>query len=134
LIVVDTNILACMTFPTKHSDVVARLHEKNPVWEAPMLWKSEFMNVLALYYRNGLIDYNESLNALDFAERLIGTREHRVEAKAILDTTIHCASSSYECEFIVLAKQLGTDLITYDKKLLEQFPDFALTPEDYLQR
>ena len=133
MIVVDTNIIAAMTFPTKYSAVVTRLHEKNSVWEAPAVWKSEFLNVLAFYYRKGLIDYNEGLHALDFAERLIGAREHRVAAKAVLETAAHGTCSSYDCEFVVLARQLGTALITYDKKLLEQFPDFALTPQDYLQ-
>ena len=133
LIVVDTNIIAAMIFPTQDSEVVTRLHRMNSVWEAPAVWKTEFLSVLALYHRKGLIDYNEGLSALDFAERLIGAREHRVAAKAVLELAIHGTCSSYDCEFVVLARQLGTALITYDRKLLEQFPDFALTPQDYLQ-
>lgn len=122
-----------MTFPTQHSAGVSALHEKNSVWEAPLRWKTEFVNVLSLFYRKGFIDYREGLDALDFAERLIGSREHQVATKAVLDTTLHSTCSAYDAELIVLARQLNTALITYNETLLEQFPDFALTPEDYLQ-
>jgi predicted nucleic acid-binding protein len=134
VIVVDTNIIAYMTFSTPYSPVVTALYQKDPVWEAPVLWKSEFLNVLALHYRRGLINNHEGLNALDFAERLIGSREHRVSAKAVIDAVINSTCSSYDCEFIVLAKRLETKLVTYDKKIIQGFPDIALTAEAFLQQ
>lgn len=133
MIVVDTNIITSMTFETRYSGVVNELHRKNSVWEAPAVWKGEFLNVLALYFRRGLIDQQESLNALDFAERLIGSREHKVPARDIVDALMVSSCSSYACEFIVLAEKLGTKLITYDKKLMEEFPSTALSPEAYLE-
>jgi predicted nucleic acid-binding protein len=123
-----------MTFPSAHSSSAASLHEKDPIWEAPLLWKSEFLNVLSLYYRKRLINYQESLTALDFAERLIGSREHQVAARAIIDTFVSSSCSSYDCQFVVLARQLGTKLITYDKKLIGEFPGIALTPDSYLEQ
>jgi predicted nucleic acid-binding protein len=132
MIVVDTNIIAYMTFATGYSSMVSLLHKKNSVWEAPSLWKSEFLNVLSLYYRKRLIDYQETLNALNFAERLIGPREHKVPSKAIVDVVINSTCSSYDCEFIVLAERLGTNLITYDKKIIHEFPAIAINPEAYL--
>lgn len=132
MIVVDTSIIAYMTFATEHSPMVSSLHQKNSVWEAPLLWKSEFLNVLALYYRKGLIDHQESLKALDFAERLIGSREHKVPSTAIVDLVVNSTCSSYDCEFIILAEKLGTKLITYDKKIIHQFPAIAVNPEAYL--
>lgn len=133
MIVVATSIIASMTFPTRHSQSVQALHERNPVWEAPLLWKTEFLNVLSLYYKKQLIGYEDAFNALDFAERLIGPRGHIVPAKAVAETAIRSGCSSYDCEFIALAAQLGTKLITYDKKLVREFPEFALTPEAYLK-
>lgn len=132
MIVVDTNILSYMTFATEYSARVNSLHEHDPVWEAPVLWRSEFLNVLALYNRKNLIDYQDMLSALDFAERLIGTREHKVSSPDVIDVIVNSSCSSYDCEFIILAKSLGTYLITYDKKLLLEFPSIALKPEDYL--
>jgi predicted nucleic acid-binding protein len=132
MIVVDTNIIAYMTFATEHSTTVSSLHEKNSVWEAPLLWKSEFLNILSLYYRKRLIDYQESLDALGFAERLIGPREHKVDAQAVIECLINSTCSSYDCEFVALAENLGTKLITYDKKIIKDFPAVALEPEAYL--
>ena len=132
MIVVDTNIIAYMTFETRHSAMVTLLHQKDPVWEVPSLWKSEFLSILALYSRKGLIDYQESLSALDFAERLISSREHKVSPRDVLDAVADSSCSSYDCEFLALAGKLGTKLITYDKKMQEEFPKTALSPEAYL--
>lgn len=134
MIVVDTSIIACMTFATPCSPVVESLHEKDPVWEVPFFWKSEFLNVLAMYYRKGLMSYEESLEALDFAERLVGSREHKMPAKAVVDAVMNSACSSYDCEFIVLAEKLGTKLVTYQKRLIHDFPDIAVTPEVFLEQ
>jgi predicted nucleic acid-binding protein len=134
LIVVDTAILAHMTFPTRHSAAVSALHEKNSVWEAPALWKIEFLNVLALYVKKGVLDHSESLNALDYAERLIGSREHAVDPRQVINAMADSSCSSYDCTFVVLAQHLDTNLITYDKKLLREFPRIAITPERYLEQ
>jgi predicted nucleic acid-binding protein len=134
MIVVDTNIIAYMTFATDYSPTVNSLHQHDPEWETPTLWRSEFLNILALYYRKKLIDYEESLKALDFAERLIGLREHRLSSQDILDLVTHSTCSSYDCEFVGLAKKLETKLITYDKKILREFSSLAVTPEDYLDQ
>jgi predicted nucleic acid-binding protein len=133
MIVVDTGIIACMTFATPCSAVVGTLHEKDPVWEVPLFWKNEFLNVLAMYQRKGLLNYEESLEALDFAERLVGFREHTMPVKAVIDAVINSNCSSYDCEFIVLAEKLGTKLITYQKRLIDDFPAIAVTPEVFLE-
>ena len=133
MIVVDTEVIASMTFPTRNSAAVQLLHERNPVWGAPLIWKSGFLNVVSLYYRKQMIDYEDAMNALTFAERLIGTREHLVPAKAIIDAAFRSMRPTYGCEFVVLAEQLGTRLVTYDKKLIEEFPELAITPDAYLK-
>ena len=106
--------------------------EADPLWESPLLWRSEFLSVLSLYHRKKLINYDEAILALDYAQRLIGTREHKVSLEAVVDLAFHSSCSSYDCEFIALAKTLGTKLITYDKQMLQQFPAIAIKPEDYL--
>ena len=123
-----------MTFPTRFSAAVSALHEHDSVWEAPVLWKSEFLSVLSLYFRKGVIDENQGLHALDFAERLIGRREHSVNPRKVIETMVSASCSSYDCEFVVLARQLGTKLITYDRKLLKEFPQLAVIPEHYVKK
>jgi len=134
VIVVDANIIAQMTFPGQFSTEVNALHEKNPEWVAPAVWKVDFLNILALYFRKGVIDQGQASTALDVAERLIGSREHTVDAKEILQCIVASPCSAYDGEFVVLAQKLGTKVITYNRKLIQQFPDLALTPEEYLKK
>ena len=94
--VVDSSIIASMTFETSQSSAVTALYERNPLWEAPYAWKGGFLNVLSIHYRRGLINYQESLDALRFAERLIGPREHSVPATAVLiDSSVGPQSLNY---------------------------------------
>lgn len=132
MIVVDTNVITYMTFGSNHSAAVSELYAYDPAWEVPLLWKSEFLNVLALYHSKKIISRDEALKALNFAERLIGSREHRVSAYDILRLTFQSTCSSYDCEFVALSENLSAKLMTYDTKILSQFSTLALTPEDYL--
>ena len=129
---VDTGIITSMTFATAQSGTVTKLYERNPLWEAPFIWRSGFLGALALHYRRGLVNYDESLEALRFAERLIGKREHQVPARAIVDAVVRSGCLAHECEFVVLAERLGTPLVTYAERILKDFPHVAITPEQYL--
>jgi predicted nucleic acid-binding protein len=132
MIVVDTGVISSMIFPTRYSATVAALHEKNSLWEVPVLWKSEFLNILSLYYRRGVIGHDDCVTALDFAERLIGSREHKVSSRAVLELLTTTTCSPQHCEFVVLAEKLGTRLVTYNQKIAEEFPAVAVNPEAYL--
>ena len=123
MIVVDTNVIAYMIFPGGYTQSVESLHEFDPHWEVPVLWRSEFLNVVSLHFRKNLINYLEALDALETGIKLIGTGEHEVSTFA-----------AYDCEFIALADRLGVNLITYDKQILKEFPTLAFKPEDYLQK
>ena len=47
MIVVDTNTLAYLYLPSTQTDDVVALLRNDPAWAAPLLWRSEFRNVLA---------------------------------------------------------------------------------------
>jgi predicted nucleic acid-binding protein len=49
MIVVDTNIISYFYLPTEKTTEVERLLIQNPEWAVPILWRSEFRNVLGLY-------------------------------------------------------------------------------------
>jgi predicted nucleic acid-binding protein len=132
MIIVDTNILAYLIFSTPNSAAVTSLYNQNQEWGAPMLWRSEFLNVLALYYRKSLITEEESTAAIQYGQRLIGSNEHHVSPFAVMELVRHSNCSSYDCEFVALAKNLDTKLITYDKQILKEFPLIAFKPEDFL--
>jgi predicted nucleic acid-binding protein len=53
VIVVDTNVLVYLVLPGEHTEHAERVLHRDPVWTAPLLWRSEFRNVLAVYMRQG---------------------------------------------------------------------------------
>jgi predicted nucleic acid-binding protein len=132
MIVVDTNIIAYATFPSDHTEAVLQLHEFDFEWQVPILWRSEYLNVVSLYLRKRIIAMDRALEAIETASNFVGDNEHILSPFLVLNTLASSTCSSYDCEFVTLAAQLNTKLITYDKKILTEFPCIAMNPHDYL--
>jgi len=132
VIVVDTNIIAYLYLPTEFTERVERLLRRDPVWTAPILWRSEFRNVLARYLRSGLIDFSRALRLQTEAESLLRDNEYEVSSIDVLQLAAESARSAYDCEFVALAQALRTKLVTTDKALIAAFPSTALSPDAFL--
>jgi predicted nucleic acid-binding protein len=133
MIVADTNTIAYLYLPTAQTDDVVSLLHKDPHWVAPLLWRSEFRNVLALYVRKGIIDLSTAIAMQSQAEQQLAENEYSVNSTDVLTLTSESGCSAYDCEFISLAKSLNLKLITSDKKLIQMFPEIAMTVGDYLR-
>jgi len=132
MIVVDTNIIANFWLPSEHTDLCDRLFERDPYWIAPLLWKSEFRNVVLLYMRKKLLGLPEALQITEKAENQFNDREFHVNSIQVFELAIRSGCSSYDSEFISLAEDLDVQLITMDEQLLRAFPDRAAKPQDML--
>ena len=62
MIVVDSNVLAYLYLPGEYSTAAEALLEQDSDWAAPILWRSEFRNILAGYLRRKAIS-NEKRRA-----------------------------------------------------------------------
>jgi len=133
MIVADTNTIAYLYLPTAQTDDVVSLLHKDPHWVAPLLWRSEFRNVLALYVRKGIIDFSTAIAMQSQAEQQLSEDEYSVNSSDVLALASESGCSAYDCEFISLAKSLNLKLITSDKKLIQLFPKIATTAGDYLR-
>jgi predicted nucleic acid-binding protein len=127
MIVVDTNILAYLYLPTELSAQAEQLLMKEPGWAAPVLWRSELRNVLALYLRKELLSLEQAFAIQTEAEALLAEAEYEVPSLDVLRLVERSACSAYDCEFVALAKRLGVKLVTADKKILKEFPTIAVT-------
>lgn len=125
MIVVDTNTIAYLYLPSDYSDDVETLLRKDADWIAPLLWRSELRNILALYVRNGMITFGDAAEVQQQAEALLSGNEYEVNSLEVLQIANESGCSAYDAEFISLAKNTGTRLITADKKILRAFPDIA---------
>jgi predicted nucleic acid-binding protein len=132
VIVTDTNIIAYLLLPTPWSTSVDAVYAADSNWVAPLLWKSEFRNVLALYMRKQLISLEQAIRIQDEAESLMAQNDFDVPSARVLALVNQSNCSSYDCEFVALAHQLNTKLITQDKPLLTSFPATAISIDDFL--
>jgi predicted nucleic acid-binding protein len=125
MIVVDTNVLAYFYLPTDYTAAAERLHERDPDWNAPILWRSELRNILAGYLRRGSLSFAQACAMQREAEALLNGAEHEPDSKRVLELVRASECSAYDCEFIAVAEDLGTTLATMDGKLLRAFPKIA---------
>jgi len=127
MIVVDTNVLAYLYLPGEYTAAAETLLEQDPEWAAPILWRSEFRNILAGYLRRKSLTFDQACNLQREAENLLEGSEFEVESMAVLQLVRDSDCSGYDCEFVALANQLDTRLVTMDSKLLRAFPKRALS-------
>ena len=131
MIVVDTNIIAYFYIQSNFSELVESAIRKDPHWSAPLLWRSEFRNVLATCIRKKMLALSDASEIMAEAERLMRGNEYSVKSGTVLHLVGQSDCSAYDCEFIALARDLHAPLITMDKKILENFPDTALSLRDF---
>ena len=127
MIVVDTNVLAYLYLPGDHVADAEALLERDPAWAAPALWRSEFRNILAGFLRRKTLTFDQAYSLQVEAEGLLAGAEFEVDSRAVLQLVRDSDCSAYDCEFVALATQLNTKLVTADKKLLRAFPTRAIT-------
>lgn len=122
MIVVDTNVLAYLYLPGERTADAEALLERDPEWAAPVLWRSEFRNILAGYTRRKTLTFDQACSLQSEAESLLFGAEFEVDSRAVLELVRDSDCTAYDCEFIALAIKLNTRLVTADKKLLRSFP------------
>ncbi|MDO8778370.1 MAG: type II toxin-antitoxin system VapC family toxin [Burkholderiaceae bacterium] len=123
MIVVDTNVLAYLYLPGERTADAEALLEQEPEWAAPVLWRSEFRNILAGYTRRKTLTFEQACGLQNEAEDLLSGSEFEVDSRAVLELVRDSDCSAYDCEFIALAIKLDTKLVTADKKVLRAFPN-----------
>ena len=132
MIVVDTNIIAYLYITGEKSLQAEQLLSFDAHWNAPILWRSEFRNVLGLYLRQGILSLHDILIIIQQAEKLLEDNEYKISSAHIMQLVHSSHCSAYDCEFVALAQSLDIPLITSDKKILREFPTVAKSLDVYL--
>lgn len=126
MIVVDSNVLAYLYLPGECTTAAEALLETDSDWAAPVLWRSEFRNILAGYLRRGTLTFEQAHALQSEAEDLLRGAEYEVDSRSVLELVRDSECSAYDCECVALAMQLGTKLVTMDGKVLRSFPGIAV--------
>ncbi len=132
MIVVDTNLIAYLFLTSERSTQAELAFQKDAQWAAPLLWRSEFCNVLVAYIRKKYLSEEDAFRIMEEAIRLMRGQEYEGSSHQVLNLAVSSTCSAYDCEFVVLAKDLGVLLLTVDKQILDQHPDVAIALDDYI--
>ncbi|HWK90470.1 MAG TPA: type II toxin-antitoxin system VapC family toxin [Longimicrobium sp.] len=131
MIVADTNLIAYALIAGPFSRDAEAVREKDSNWVAPALWRSEFLNVVALYLRRGEMTLPTALTAWANARALLENGEVAVDGDEVLALAARSGCASYDCEFVYVAQTLGVPLVTGDNKVLSAFPSIAVSISDF---
>ena len=132
MIVVDTNVITALYLESDATEASQTALKQDEHWIAPLLWRSEFRNVLATFVRVGRCELSQALRILDAAERLLAGREYEVSGISVLQLAEQSGCSAYDCEFVALAEEMKVFLITLDKKVQKAFPNRAIGLERFV--
>ena len=131
MIVVDTIVLAYSLFRGEKSSLAEQAFQKDSDWVAPILWKSEFLNVLALHLRIGNLTLENAKFVMGLSNQYIKA-DFQVPSSRTLELIPISKCSTYDCEFVALAQEFGIQLVTEDRQILEQFPKIAISLTDFI--
>ena len=132
MIVVDTNVVAYLLIDGDQSSFAKRVHEEDPFWAAPFLWRSEMRNILAGYLRTGALDLRLVKEYVTDAQALLTGREFDVDSGRVLELAATSGCTAYDCEFVCLAERLRLPLVTADKQIIRAFPPIAVSMQDFI--
>ncbi len=133
MIVVDTNIIGYLFITGEFSNEAENVFTKDPNWAAPLLWRSEFRSVLAQYMRTSNLTIDDAVEIMESATQLMEHDEYEVVSNQVLELAANSTLSAYDCEFVVLARDLGAKLVTTNKKIHKGFPDFSISPAEFVK-
>jgi predicted nucleic acid-binding protein len=115
MIVVDSNILAYLLIDGVFCKRAEALLESDSNWIAPLLWKSEFRNILAGYIRRKDFSFDKAYQVIREAEFILSSKEFEVDSLLVLELIRASGCSAYDCK-----------LVTMDKQILKAFPEIAV--------
>lgn len=122
MIVVDVNVVVYFFVQGEKTSAARDLMRLDPDWRLPMLWRHEYLNVLATLVREDHATLDEGQQLWRQAVESLAEGEHNVDMEAALALAVEKRISAYDAQYIALARQLGTVCVTQDKRLLAAFP------------
>ena len=131
MIVVDTNVIAYLFIPGVHTKFAENALRQDQDWASPLLWRSEFRNVLAGYLRRKLMVFDTAVQIMEQAESLLKKLEYTVSSFKVLELLGRSECSAYDCEFVALAQDLNVPLVTTDNQILKSFRNLTVSLKSF---
>jgi predicted nucleic acid-binding protein len=133
VIVVDTNVICYRWLSSSNSAAAETALAKDPHWIAPLLWRSEFRNIVALAIRKRALTVHAAQEIMRKAEASLEGGEFAVSSDAVLQLVASSNCTAYDCEFVALAHAQGLQLVTADRQIVHEFPDVAVSLDKFVR-
>jgi len=134
VIVADANLFLYLVVQGPNTEAARAVVVRDDVWAAPRLWRSEVLSALSAHMRRGDMGIADALGMFAGAEAAVGGREFDTEPADVLELAARSGCSTYDCEYVAVARALGVPLVTADKQVLRAFPGTAVSPEAFVAR
>ncbi len=127
MIVADTNLISYMLIEGDQTELARQVWVRDHEWAMPSLWRSEFLNVLALSHRVGALDEEQVIFLWRSSSIFLDTTEVEPDGEQVLEIAMNSGISAYDAHFVAVANELGVPLVTADKRLLVRCEDVAIS-------
>jgi predicted nucleic acid-binding protein len=134
VIVVDTNVICYRWMSSPNSAAAETALAKDPHWIAPLLWRSEFRNILAVAIRKKALTIDAAQEIMRKAEVSFERSEFAVSSDAVLRLVARSHCTAYGCEFVALADAERVQLVTADRQILQEFPEIAISLDKFVRQ
>jgi predicted nucleic acid-binding protein len=134
VIVVDTNVLVYYFIEGEKSLLAHQLFVYDPEWIVPLLWRHEFVNILATFARTGTLAVDVTQSVWRNAREALYPHEASAEPDEIIPFAVQNNISAHDAEFLVLAKSRRILCVTEDKELQKKCPHVAVSMGEFLRR
>lgn len=131
MIVADTNLFAYLYIKGEQTTLAESVFLRDPEWAAPLLWRSEFRNILTGLIRRKTLSLPVAVDLFRETEEWMKGREYAVVSHHVLDLAARSGCSAYDCEFVALAEDLNVKLVTNDRQILKAFPRNAVSLKEF---
>ncbi len=92
----------------------------------------EFRNAVLQHVRHASLPIADAMRMIQDAKTRFENRVDKAVAADVMTLALTTQCSAYDCEYVALAQKLQVPLLTYDKRVLREFPKVAIKPRDYL--
>jgi predicted nucleic acid-binding protein len=133
VIVADSKLLAARAFRSTQNDLALRVERKDPLWILPLLWRYEFLNILAKTIGAGRISPESARIIWRSTVASVRANECDPSPDAVIDLAGRFRITAYDACFIALALEWGAPCVTEDRELRAKFPGVAISMRDFLE-
>jgi predicted nucleic acid-binding protein len=134
MIVADASLLANLLIPGLDAPLAEAVMRRDHHWNSPLLWRYEVKNVLVKYIRAEGITEMIADNLMTRALRAMISENREAASSETIRTALEFRISSYDAEYVALARSLGVPLVTFDKKLARAAGGIACLPAEFIGR